>query len=55
MTGTVMIARTQAEIDALDGLVTLVRTPILAHVVDVDWDQAPILGDDAPYVCENTM
>jgi hypothetical protein len=48
------IHRTQAEIDAADGLSALVRPPILAYVVAADpFDQAPVLGSDAPDVCEN--
>lgn len=56
MTGTVQIARTQAEIDFLDGLLPHVQSPILDHVVAADpFDQAPVLSMDAPDVCENVL
>lgn len=54
MSGTVQIARTQAEIDALDGLVSLAQAPIMSTVAGFDpFDQTPIAGPDTPDVCEN--
>lgn len=48
-------ARTQAEIDAQDGLVTIAQAPIMGFVVATDWDGAPVLSMDAPDVCENVL
>lgn len=56
MSGTVQITRTQAEIDALDGLVALTQPPILSHVIGFDpFDQTPILDPNAPDYCENVL
>lgn len=47
------VARTQAEIDALDGLVNTARPPIMSFVVATTDDGCPVLSPDAPDVCEN--
>lgn len=54
MRGTVQIARSQAEIDFLDGLLAHVQSPVLATVERFDpFDQTPISGPSTPDVCEN--
>jgi hypothetical protein len=56
VSGTVQIARTQAEVDFLDGLLAQSQSPVLSMVEGFDpFDQTPIAGPSTPDVCENVL